>query len=85
MVDLKFSSVCPPHWRLPLRLCLEFTDRTKVTCLSQYPEGYLKLTLTLTLTDGSITEGYVLFIIDKYAGAKNIINELKIIYPATKK
>ena len=31
MVDLKFSSVCPPHWRLPLRLCLEFTDRTKVT------------------------------------------------------
>ena len=29
-VDSKFSSVCPPHWRLPLRLCLEFTDRTKV-------------------------------------------------------
>jgi Vps53-like, N-terminal len=29
-VDSKFSTVCPPHWRLPLRLCLEFTDRTKV-------------------------------------------------------
>lgn len=28
---------------------------------------------------------YILFIIDKYAGANNIINELKIIYPANKK
>jgi len=28
---------------------------------------------------------YILFIIDKYAGAKNIINELKIIHPAKKK
>ena len=28
---------------------------------------------------------YVLFIIDKFAGAKNIINELKIIQPITKK
>jgi len=28
---------------------------------------------------------YVLFIIDKFAGAKNIINELKIIQPAKKK
>ncbi len=28
---------------------------------------------------------YVLFIIDKFAGAQNIINELKIIYPAKKK
>lgn len=28
---------------------------------------------------------YVLFIIDKFAGAKNLINELKIIYPASKK
>ena len=28
---------------------------------------------------------YILFVIDKYAGAKNIINELKIIYPAEKK
>jgi hypothetical protein len=28
---------------------------------------------------------YILFIIDKYAGAKNIINELKIIQPAVKK
>lgn len=28
---------------------------------------------------------YILFIIDKYAGAKNIINELKIIYPSKKK
>jgi hypothetical protein len=26
-----------------------------------------------------------MFVIDKYAGAKNIINELKIIYPAEKK
>ena len=32
-VDSKFSTVCPPHWRLPLRLCLEFTDRTKVLLL----------------------------------------------------
>jgi len=29
MVDVKFQNVCPPHWRLPLRLCLEFTERTK--------------------------------------------------------
>ena len=29
-VDSKFSTVCPPHWRLPLRLCFEFTERTKV-------------------------------------------------------
>lgn len=28
---------------------------------------------------------YILFIIDKYAGAKNLIDELKIIYPAKKK
>jgi hypothetical protein len=28
---------------------------------------------------------YVLFIIDKFAGAKNLINELKIIYPTDKK
>jgi hypothetical protein len=28
---------------------------------------------------------YILFIIDKFAGAKNIINELKIIAPAKKK
>ncbi len=28
---------------------------------------------------------YILFVIDKYAGAKNIINELKIIYPIEKK
>jgi len=28
---------------------------------------------------------YVLFIIDKFAGAKNLINELKIIYPTSKK
>lgn len=28
---------------------------------------------------------YILFVIDKYAGAKNIINELKIIYSAEKK
>jgi hypothetical protein len=28
---------------------------------------------------------YMLFIIDKFAGAKNLINEMKIIYPQTKK
>jgi hypothetical protein len=28
---------------------------------------------------------YILFVIDKFAGAQNIINELKIIYPANKK
>ena len=29
-VDHKFSNICPAHWRLPLRLCLEFTERTKI-------------------------------------------------------
>jgi hypothetical protein len=29
-IDSKFANVCPPHWRLPLRLCLEFTERTKI-------------------------------------------------------
>jgi len=29
-VDAKFSSVCPVHWRVPLRLCHEFAERTKV-------------------------------------------------------
>ena len=29
-VDSKFSNICPQHWRLPLRLCLEFTERTKI-------------------------------------------------------
>jgi len=29
-VDSKFSNICPAHWRLPLRLCLEFTERTKI-------------------------------------------------------
>lgn len=28
---------------------------------------------------------YILFIIDKFAGAQNLINELKIIYPTEKK
>jgi hypothetical protein len=28
-VDAKFSSVCPPHWKLQLRLCLEFSQKTK--------------------------------------------------------
>jgi hypothetical protein len=28
---------------------------------------------------------YILFIIDKYAGAKNIINELKLTHPKTGK
>ena len=37
-VDTKFAHICPMHWRLPLRLCLEFTERTKghlVTLLTQ--------------------------------------------------
>lgn len=29
-VDAKFVNICPSHWRLPLRLCLEFTERTKI-------------------------------------------------------
>jgi len=33
-VDTKFSGICPTHWRLPLRLCLEFTERTKIHLVS---------------------------------------------------
>ena len=29
-VDQKFALICPAHWRLSLRLCLEFTERTKI-------------------------------------------------------
>ena len=29
-VDAKFGTVFPVHWRLPLRLCLEFCERTKI-------------------------------------------------------
>ena len=29
-IDTKFGAVFPVHWRLPLRLCLEFTERTKL-------------------------------------------------------
>jgi vacuolar protein sorting-associated protein 53 len=29
-VDNKFARICPTHWRLALRLCLEFTERTKL-------------------------------------------------------
>jgi hypothetical protein len=29
-VDSKFGSIFPTHWRLPLRLCLEFCERTKM-------------------------------------------------------
>jgi hypothetical protein len=29
-IDSKFGTVFPTHWRLPLRLCLEFTERTKI-------------------------------------------------------
>ncbi len=28
-IDTKFGNICPSHWRLALRLCLEFTERTK--------------------------------------------------------
>ncbi len=28
-VDSKFSNICPAHWKLPLKLCLEFSERTK--------------------------------------------------------
>ena len=29
-IDSKFGMIFPPHWRIPLRLCLEFTERTKI-------------------------------------------------------
>lgn len=29
-VEAKFSSICPSHWRLSLRLCFDFMERTKV-------------------------------------------------------
>lgn len=29
-IDSKFAGVFPNHWRLPLRLCLEFIERTKM-------------------------------------------------------
>eukprot|EP00605_Chrysophyceae_sp_TOSAG23-4_P001233 GSChrysophyteH1.ASY1.ANO1.1344.1 assembled CDS len=29
-VDSKFAKICPSHWHLSLRLCLEFTERTKL-------------------------------------------------------
>lgn len=29
-IDQKFKTVFPPHWRVPLRLCLEFCERTKI-------------------------------------------------------
>lgn len=29
-VDSKFGTIFPTHWRLPLRLCLEFCERTKM-------------------------------------------------------
>lgn len=29
-VETKFANICPSHWRLSLRLCLEFIERTKV-------------------------------------------------------
>jgi hypothetical protein len=29
-VDAKFATLCPPHWRFQLRLCLEFVERTKM-------------------------------------------------------
>lgn len=29
-IDAKFASIFPPHWRLSLRLCLEFIERTKI-------------------------------------------------------
>jgi hypothetical protein len=29
-IDSKFSAIFPLHWRLPLRLLLEFTERTKI-------------------------------------------------------
>lgn len=40
-VDTKFSNICPAHWRLPLRLCLEFTERTKIhlVCLLTHLEA----------------------------------------------
>jgi hypothetical protein len=29
-IDTKFASIFPPHWRIQLRICLEFVDRTKM-------------------------------------------------------
>lgn len=29
-IDNKFGNIFPAHWRLPLRLCLEFVERTKM-------------------------------------------------------
>lgn len=29
-IELKFGTIFPAHWRLPLRLCLEFAARTKL-------------------------------------------------------
>ncbi len=29
-IDSKFSSIFPGHWKVPLRLCLEFFERTKI-------------------------------------------------------
>lgn len=29
-IDSKFATIFPSHWRLPLRLCLEFVERTKM-------------------------------------------------------
>lgn len=29
-IDSKFSTIFPAHWRIPLRLCLEFVERTKM-------------------------------------------------------
>lgn len=37
-IDAKFSQIFPPHWRLPLRLCLEFTERTKMHLITMLTE-----------------------------------------------
>jgi hypothetical protein len=33
-IDSKFGTIFPTHWRLPLRLCMEFTENTKVCRIS---------------------------------------------------
>jgi hypothetical protein len=37
-VDSKFSSIFPPHWRVPLRLCLEFVEHTKMHLIAVMTE-----------------------------------------------
>lgn len=37
-IDAKFGHIFPAHWRLPLRLCLEFCERTKMHLITLLTE-----------------------------------------------